>query len=121
MEDEIKILGKLEFIGYGKKEDIEALSKELGKDIGEISTTEIVKKLINKYKEQKRDIRASHILLAKYSQKNEEQEKIIELMVNEIEINTSDDGVNLRPATLKEKIDYFKKKVRTSNETKNKR
>ena len=108
MEDEIKILEKLEFISYGKKEEIEALSKELGKDIGEISTTEIVKNLINKYKKQERDIQASHILLAKYSQKNEEQEKIIELMAKEM----SEEDENFLYINTSDIIDYFKKKAK---------
>lgn len=47
-------------------------------------TIQAIENLINKNKEQERDIRASHILLAKYSQKIEEQEKVIELMAEDI-------------------------------------
>ena len=40
--------------------------------------------LINKYKEQKKEIQGNHILLAKYSKKIEEQQQVIELMAKDI-------------------------------------
>ena len=88
-----------------------------------------IESLINKYKEQERDIRASHILLAKYSQKNEEQEKIIELMKEYIfkeyispEIcskHTAEDcyaDIYDENACRECIIDYFKKKAGENND-----
>ena len=107
MEEDIKLLEKLEFIAYGKKEDIEALGTNI--NVEKLDTTKIIRNLINKYKAQKRDIQASHILLAKYSIKIEEQEKIIELMAKEI-----NDGMFFD--SKEEVIEYFKKKARDENE-----
>jgi hypothetical protein len=53
MEEDIKLLEKLEFIGYGKKEDIEALGRD-----EHVDTTTIIKNLINKYKEQEKAIQS---------------------------------------------------------------
>ena len=81
------------------KEIIELCKEELeNNDENTHATLDLVdlkelENLINKYKEQKRDIQASHILLAKYSQKNEEQEKITELMAFDIAKSDFDEDI----------------------------
>lgn len=114
MEDEIKILEEVCQRPIEETEGIKILRKA-------------ITNLINKYKEQKRDIRDNHILLAKYSQKNEEQEKVIELMIEyikETDFITEDycfrreDCENVGGNRMCKDciIDYFKKKARTSSE-----
>lgn len=123
-EINIGLLEKLEFIAIGEKEDIKELEKF------KADTTEIIRNLINKYKEQERDIRDSHILIAKYSKKNEEQEKIIELMAEKLVIykfeeiicmETECEHIELQNEgkCIGDKeciLDYFKKKARENNE-----
>jgi hypothetical protein len=116
MEEDIKLLEKLEFIGYGKKEDIEALGRD-----EHVDTTTIIKNLINKYKElvKERDgIYADYQDLGKeklrleekceeqkknyrnllssaeiLKEASEEQEKIIELMAEYISGTDIDEDV----------------------------
>lgn len=100
MEEDIKLLEKLEFIAYGKKEDIEALGRD-----EHVDTTTIIKNLINKYKEQYQRLNEMAWELTQAYLKTQEQEKIIELMAKEI-----NDGMFFD--SKEEVIEYFKKKAR---------
>ena len=128
MEEDIKLLEEMKNNCLTKRDYIDEKAER---------KAQAIENLINKYKEQERDIRDNHILLAKYSQKNEEQEKIIELALDCLSVwamCADDEGCfctvkgkecnvianeieGQEHTTCKEcLIDYFKKKARTSND-----
>lgn len=92
MEEDIKLLEKLvedskKFFGNfsDDKTDFYWKTEQALKE------AQAIENLINKYKEQ---------------------EKMIKLMARFIKINTSDDGLSIRPATIEEKIEFFRKKAK---------
>ncbi len=131
MEEDIKLLEKLEFIAYGKKEDIEALGTNI--NVEKLDTTKIIRNLINKYKEQEEQINLTERVQQNYKNafyeksientklrdKIYEQEKIIELMAEYIDFDKID--LNCTSLCVKDNcreqciIDYFKKKARDEN------
>ena len=75
-----------------------------------------IENLINKYKEQKRDIRDNHILLAKYSQKNEEQENIIELINSNYDITINQEEYTITTdSILSTDYKYIQNKPQINN------
>ena len=113
------------------EEDIKLLKKITNCFITK-EMAQAIENLINKCKEQERDIRDTHILIAKYSQKNEEQEKIIELMAKDIAENKLDEDICRQVKDPKKEecyaymhdenacsdcvMEYYKKKAREENE-----
>lgn len=99
MEEDIKIL--------------EEVCKRPIKDTeGTIRMKQAIENLINKYKEQERDIRDNHTLLAKYSQKNEEQEKIIDLMHEDMKLE------GYLKMSKEELYEYYRKRIKKESEAK---
>ena len=110
MEEDIKLLEKLDFIGYGKKEDIEALGRD-----EHVDTTTIIKNLINKYKEQEKIIelmsKAIHQLAISYDIAKNFQERYCKTWY-------AKDPRKCKELICEECVkNYFKKKAREENET----
>lgn len=106
MEEEIKILEKLEYISYGNKEDVEALRILEGDS--EIETTKIIKKLITKYKEQEKIIE----LLAKDIAENDIDEDICK----KVGKNPFCDEYGEESKCVECVIAFYRKKARDNNE-----
>lgn len=63
MEEDIELLEKIKITSYGTKEELEALSR----DISQEELNQIIKNLINKYKEQEKIINLMAIGLFDYA------------------------------------------------------
>lgn len=112
MEEEIKLLEKLEFIAIGEIEDIKELEKF------KVDTTTIIRNLINKYKEQEKTIQLMSEELAElnyeYCGKWCKGKKCKEYYENHFIDEESCNGNKLTCI-----IDYFKKKARDENGNRN--
>ena len=127
MEEDIKLLEKINITTYGTKEELEI-------DLSEEELNQIIKNLINKYKEQEEQIKeyknktlendlataqasGMFAIMESLKRKCEEQEKIIELMAKEM----SEEDENFLYRNTSDIIDYFKKKARENNANNNSR
>lgn len=82
------------------------------KAIGKTRSTEAIENLINKYKELLEKVSYLEEIRANQHDEIEDKEAMIKLMARFIKINTSDDGLSIRPATIEEKIEFFRKKAK---------
>lgn len=124
MEEDIEIL--LDFIKYIRFNEEKHYTIDKYYTAIE-NSVEHMRKLINKNKELEKerdgicaDYQEIGKDLLKAHEKNEEQEKIIELMADKItHYKLTNDGINTRPATREEKIEWFRKKVKDENGNRN--